>query len=43
VREVIYFKRGVYARALNELAPLLFPDRALRHRHVPVPQPASQR
>ena len=26
VREVIYFKRKVYERALEELAPLLFPE-----------------
>ncbi|HHI77242.1 MAG TPA: RNA pyrophosphohydrolase [Gammaproteobacteria bacterium] len=26
VREVIYFKRRVYERALEELAPLLFPE-----------------
>jgi putative (di)nucleoside polyphosphate hydrolase len=26
VREVIYFKRGVYQRALVELAPVAFPD-----------------
>ena len=26
VREVIYFKRRVYERALEELAPILFPD-----------------
>ena len=26
VREVIYFKRGVYQRALQELAPLAFPE-----------------
>ncbi len=26
VREVIYFKRKVYSRALEELAPVLFPD-----------------
>lgn len=26
VREVIYFKRSVYARALEELAPLLYPE-----------------
>ena len=26
LREVIYFKRRVYERALEELAPLLFPD-----------------
>jgi len=26
VREVVYFKRRVYLRALHDLAPLLFPD-----------------
>ena len=26
VKEVIYFKRRVYAQALHELGPLLFPD-----------------
>jgi putative (di)nucleoside polyphosphate hydrolase len=26
VREVVYFKRAVYVRALQELAPLAFPD-----------------
>ncbi len=26
LREVVFFKRGVYWRALNELAPLLFPQ-----------------
>jgi putative (di)nucleoside polyphosphate hydrolase len=26
VRDVIYFKRRVYERALEELAPILFPD-----------------
>lgn len=26
VKEVIYFKRDVYVRALHELGPLLFPD-----------------
>ncbi len=26
LREVVYFKRNVYTQALNELAPLLFPD-----------------
>lgn len=26
LHEVVYFKRRVYKRALNELAPLLFPD-----------------
>ena len=38
VREVIYFKRRVCERALEELAPLLFPDGA---RHVPRPVFAS--
>ena len=48
VREVIYFKRSVYQRALLELAPLAFPDGApplpdwwseiARHPH---PEPAS--
>jgi putative (di)nucleoside polyphosphate hydrolase len=28
LREVVFFKRGVYRRALGELAPLLFPDGA---------------
>jgi len=32
VREVVYFKRNVYSRALKELAPLLFPDRRPKHR-----------
>jgi putative (di)nucleoside polyphosphate hydrolase len=26
VDEVVYFKRNVYAQALNELAPILYPD-----------------
>lgn len=26
MREVVFFKRGVYRRALRELAPLLFPE-----------------
>lgn len=26
LREIVYFKRKVYQRALNELAPLIFPD-----------------
>jgi hypothetical protein len=26
VREVIYFKRPVYVRALQELAPIAFPE-----------------
>ncbi len=29
-REVVSFKRGVYRRALKELAPLLFPDETAR-------------
>lgn len=39
VREVVYFKRGVYARALEELAPLVFPEgsSSRRHRRRPVP------
>jgi len=28
LREVVYFKRRVYARALEELAPVLFPEGA---------------
>ncbi|HZO23773.1 MAG TPA: RNA pyrophosphohydrolase [Steroidobacteraceae bacterium] len=31
VREVIYFKRGVYVRALTELAPLAFPEGPPQH------------
>ncbi len=27
VKEVVYFKRPVYVRALHELAPLAFPER----------------
>jgi len=34
VREVVYFKRGVYSKALRELAPLIFPG-------GPPPQPHS--
>lgn len=34
LREVVAFKRGVYHRALNEFAPLLFPD---RHRQLDAP------
>ncbi len=34
VKEVIYFKRRVYVRALNELGPLAFPDQG------PPPPPA---
>lgn len=32
VKEVIYFKRKVYQRALEELAPLVFPDARLASR-----------
>ena len=34
VREVIYFKRHVYERALHELAPLLFPEGSPRPGHT---------
>lgn len=34
VREVIYFKRRVYERALEELAPLLFPEGAPARPHT---------
>ncbi len=30
IRQVVPFKRQVYERALRELAPLLFPERAPR-------------
>ena len=33
VREVIYFKRNVYTRALEELAPLLYPEGAPLRAH----------
>ena len=33
LREVVYFKRKVYARALEELAPLLFPEGAPTRSH----------
>lgn len=43
-REVVFFKREVYLKALRELAPLLFPDggqrRVLRH---PYRRPAQRR
>ena len=44
VREVVYFKRGVYARALEELAPLVFPERTTgrRQRRGPSPPPQQQ-
>ncbi len=34
VREVVYFKRQVYSRALEELAPLLYPDGAPSRNHT---------
>ncbi|MEW7976694.1 MAG: RNA pyrophosphohydrolase [Candidatus Sedimenticola endophacoides] len=34
VREVVYFKSQVYSRALEELAPLLFPDGAPARPHA---------
>jgi len=30
VRQVVFFKRGVYRRALEELAPLVFPETVLQ-------------
>ncbi len=33
VREVVYFKRKVYSQALEELAPLLYPDGAPGRSH----------
>lgn len=36
LREVVYFKRRVYERALDELAPLLYPE-GTPTRHMPVP------
>ncbi len=35
LREVVYFKRRVYEQALEELAPLLYPE-GVPTRHVPV-------
>jgi len=35
VREVVFFKRNVYNRALKELAPLLFPDGAPENNYRP--------
>jgi len=43
IREVVYFKRGVYARALNELAPLLFPEGVPGRRHRGPPPRAAAR
>ena len=40
VDRVVYFKRGVYARALKELAPLVFPEGAPRRKSV---RPARRR
>jgi len=38
LREVVYFKRRVYAQALEELAPLLYPEGApTRHLSPPAP------
>ena len=34
VREVVYFKRRVYARALEELAPLLYPEGVPARNHT---------
>jgi putative (di)nucleoside polyphosphate hydrolase len=42
VREVVYFKRGVYARALEELAPLVFPDRTPGRTRRRGPMPAQR-
>lgn len=54
LREVVYFKRHVYAQALEELAPLLYPEGAPRPDHpeepgktavkgrVDAPQPGGQ-
>jgi putative (di)nucleoside polyphosphate hydrolase len=39
VREVIYFKRHVYERALGEFAPLLFPEGAPARTRTAVPRP----
>ena len=33
VREVVFFKRGVYRRALRELAPLVFAEGWARQPH----------
>ncbi|MGD2118044.1 MAG: RNA pyrophosphohydrolase [Chromatiales bacterium] len=35
VREVVFFKRNVYSRALKELAPLLFPEGVPDNLHRP--------
>lgn len=40
VDRVVYFKRGVYARALKELAPLVFPEGVPRRKPV---RPARRR
>ncbi|NBC14858.1 MAG: RNA pyrophosphohydrolase [Gammaproteobacteria bacterium] len=54
LREVVYFKRHVYAQALEELAPLLYPEgtpqpehpeesgKAAVKRHVDAPRPGGQ-
>jgi len=46
LREVVYFKRQVYEQALNELAPLLYPDGAptpddAAHRQHPMREPSA--
>ena len=41
MHRVVFFKRDVYARALRELAPLMFPDSRPRHRRRD--RPRSQR
>lgn len=35
VKDVVFFKRNVYSRALKELAPLLFPEGAPANDHRP--------
>jgi putative (di)nucleoside polyphosphate hydrolase len=41
LREVVYFKRHVYAQALEELAPLLYPEGAPLAQSPPDPAPVS--
>lgn len=42
LREVVFFKRGVYRRALDELAPLVFPEGAPQRLRRP-PDAAARR
>jgi putative (di)nucleoside polyphosphate hydrolase len=42
LREVVYFKRRVYERALDELAPLLYPE-GVPTRHMPVPNQVQRK